>query len=85
MQKNAAGNLATQSKLINNYTDCHSSIHFFCLYFRQKFQSGVALREIPQRSHLLSLIVAGGMVLAIPLTQAAVGPFRSVLTSASGR
>jgi hypothetical protein len=85
MQKNTAGNLATQIKLHNISTDCHSSIHFFSLYFRQKFRSCAALREIPQRCHLLSLIVADGMVLAIPLMQAAVGPFRSVLTSASGR
>jgi hypothetical protein len=33
---------------------------------------------IPQRSHPVTPFVHRGMVLAIPLTQAAVGPFRSV-------
>jgi hypothetical protein len=36
------------------------------------------LEEIPKLYQLDSLLLGGGMVLAIPLTQAAMGPFRSV-------
>jgi hypothetical protein len=34
--------------------------------------------EIHKKNHRLTAFAADGMVLAIPLTQAAVGPFRSV-------
>jgi len=44
------------------------------------------LQKILQLFHHLTVISADGMVLAIPLTQAAIGPFRSVFfTPASGR
>src|SRR6202021_4057607 len=44
-----------------------------------------AATEIYKKYHCLRSYRWRGTVLAIPLTQAAVGPFRSVLTPASGR
>jgi hypothetical protein len=75
MQKWGAGNLDNRSYMLKKYTVCCRSIHFLGPKIRQKCRSFTAKSQIIQRCHTITPTVQRGMVLAIPLTQAAVGPF----------
>jgi hypothetical protein len=54
---------------------CRQSIHFFGLKLRQELRSSFAQQQIQQWNQQDTTLEYHGMVLAIPLTQAAVGPF----------
>jgi hypothetical protein len=77
-KKSNARNLDKRPYLLKKYTVCRGRIHFFGLKIRQRYRRFIPKPQILQRSHPVILIEHRGMVLAIPLTQAAVGPFRSV-------
>jgi hypothetical protein len=77
-KKSNARNLDKRLHLLKKYTVCRGRIHFFGLKIRQRYRRFISKPQILQRSHPVIPIEHRGMVLAIPLTQAAVGPFRSV-------
>jgi hypothetical protein len=77
-KKRGAGNLDTRLRLLKKYTVCQGRIHFFRPKIRQWRRLSAAKSEIIQRSHSVTVFQHRGMLLAIPLTQTAVGPFRSV-------
>jgi hypothetical protein len=77
-KKPDARNLDNVPYLLKKYTVCRGRIHFSGLKNRQGYRHCIPKPQILQRSHPVIPIEHRGMVLAIPLTQAAVGPFRSV-------
>jgi hypothetical protein len=77
-KRSDARNLDNRLYLLKKYTVCRGRIHFFGLKIRQRCRRLIPKPQIPQQSHPVIPIEHRGMVLAIPLTQAAVGPFRSV-------
>jgi hypothetical protein len=72
-----ASNLDNVTPSPNEAPDCRESIQFFRLKFGQKTPLRAEKLDIIKQIQQLISFIRRGTVLAIPLTQGAVGPFRS--------